>query len=86
MIWFNDSNNNTYRGWIYTGDGKNDNTGNGEKLSNVVKIYSADGAFGALTNNGNVFVWGFLSSGGSSVFIDSYNNIPNPLPSPIDKQ
>ena len=77
----------TYRGWIYTGDGTSSN----EKLSNVVKIYSTAGAFGALTNNGNVFVWGHPEFGGSSVFINPYSNpysnptIPNPLPIPIDK-
>ena len=63
--------NSVYRGWIYTGNGKNDNTGNGEKLSNVDKIYSTGYAFAALTKDGNVFVWGAPNYGGSSVYGDS---------------
>ena len=64
-----------YRGWIYTGDGKNDGTSNNnEKLSNVVKIYSTGDAFAALTKDSNVFVWGNPFGGGSSVFNDSNND------------
>ena len=77
FVWGNPSsggssvfNNPVYRGWIYTGDGKNDTVGN-VILSNVVKIYSTGFAFAALTNNGNVFVWGSPLSGGSSVYDDS---------------
>lgn len=37
---------------------------------NIKKVYSNNGAFAALTNNGNVIVWGNPNSGGFSPFID----------------
>lgn len=37
---------------------------------NIKKVYSNNGAFAALTNNGNVIVWGNPNSGGFSPFIN----------------
>jgi len=61
----------TTSGYIYTENGKNDGTGNGIKLSGVVKIYSTIIAFAALLSDGSVFVWGHPRSAGSSVYGDS---------------
>ena len=64
---YNNNNNDTYRGFIYDGDGKYDTSGN-KILKGVVKIYSTVSAFAALLDDGGVFVWGDPSYGGSSVY------------------
>ena len=63
----------TYRGFIYTGNGINNGSGNGSKLAGVVKIYSTYGAFAALLDDSSVFVWGSPVYGGSSVWRDPQN-------------
>lgn len=69
----------TYRGYIYTGDGKYDTSGN-EILKGVVKIYSTDSAFADLLSDSSVFVWGSPKSGGK---LQIYNYTDNPTITPL---
>ena len=72
-----------YPGFIFTGNGINNDTGNGSILLGVEKIYSGYDAFAALTTHGSVFVWGNPFYGGSSVWVDEFDH-ENQL-NPVDK-
>ncbi len=60
----------TYRGWLYNGNGQYDTSGN-TKVSNIVTIKNNDDAYAALDASGSIFVWGDYSGGGSSVYDDN---------------
>ncbi len=60
----------TYRGYLYDGNGENDTSGN-NKVTGITTISSTSYAFAALNASGSIFVWGYLWSGGASVYGDS---------------